>query len=332
MNTVPSSPDPRVDEQASLWAARLEGSVLSAQDRTALDAWLAENPSHRARLSEYCQFSADLEQHLPELVATGAVQMPTTRQPSSRRWAIKLMIGSSLAAAAAVAFLFFPSHVATQSTSVMSPLAQRQTITLADGSRVELNAHTSLQIEIDQKNRHVRLADGEAFFSVAKDTARPFIVETPSGAVRVTGTVFNVRADTEASLEVTVVEGSVQVRAGTDATRAPVMLHPNEQLSAKGSAVEVAVLSAGDLNNALAWREGQIVFAGTPLREALARFARYHGRGITVDADAAQIPIGGRFGLDDLSGFFNVLENGFPLQVTHEVNGMIHVSRRNERP
>jgi transmembrane sensor len=333
MKSVPSSPDPRVDEQAALWAARLEGSVLSAQDRIALDAWLAEHPSHRACLSEYCQFSADLEQHLPELVATGAVQMPTTRQPMSRRWAIQLMIGSSLAAAAVVAFLFFPSGPATQSTSVVSPLAQRQAITLADGSRVELNAHTSLQIEIDQKNRHVRLADGEAYFSVTKDPSRPFVVETPSGAVRVTGTVFDVRADSEAKLEVTVVEGSVQVRAGDSAQlQSPVMLHPNEQLSSNGSAVQVATLSPAELNDALAWREGQIVFAGTPMQAALARFARYHGRGITIDPDVAQLPVGGRFNLDDLNGFFNALELAFPVQATRELNGVIHVSRRTERP
>lgn len=331
MNSVPPSPDPRLDEQASLWAARLEGSVLSAQDRVALDSWLAEHPSHRARLSEYCQFSADLEQHLPELVATGAVPMPTTPQPSSRRWAIKLMIGSSLAAAAVVAFLFFPSRPATQSTSVVSPLGQRQAITLADGSRVELNAHTSLQIEIDQKNRHVRLADGEAYFSVAKDASRPFVVETPSGAVRVTGTVFDVRADAEAKLEVTVVEGSVQVQAGADRAQSPVMLHPGEQLSATGSAVRVATLSPRDLNNALAWREGEIVFVGTPLREALARVARYHGRGITVDADAAAIPIGGRYKVDDLNSFLDAIALTFSLQINREPNGILHVSRRAER-
>jgi transmembrane sensor len=243
------------------------------------------------------------------------------------------MIGSSLAAAAVVAFLFFPSAPATQSTSVVSPLAQRQAITLADGSRVELNAHTSLQIEIDQKNRHVRLADGEAYFSVAKDAARPFIVETPSGAVRVTGTVFNVRADSEAKLEVTVVEGSVQVRAGGSAQpQSPVMLHANEQLSSNGSGVQVATLSPGALNDALAWREGQIVFAGTPLQTALARFARYHGRGITIDPDVAQLPVGGRFNLDDLDGFLNALELAFPVKATRELNGVIHVSRRTERP
>ena len=64
MNPSPH-PHPAAEEQASLWAARLDGSVLSATDRLALDAWLAEDPAHRSLLSHYCQFSADLEQQLP---------------------------------------------------------------------------------------------------------------------------------------------------------------------------------------------------------------------------------------------------------------------------
>ena len=59
--------DPVADEQASLWAAKLDGSELSAADRRALHVWLETHPSHRTLLSHYCQFSADLEQQLPLL-------------------------------------------------------------------------------------------------------------------------------------------------------------------------------------------------------------------------------------------------------------------------
>ena len=82
MNTSDQNYDPVTEEQASLWAARLEGSSLSAADRAALDAWLAEKPVHRVLLSDYCQFSADLEQLLPSLVAAGRVMeknLPWTR-------------------------------------------------------------------------------------------------------------------------------------------------------------------------------------------------------------------------------------------------------------
>ena len=67
MNTSLSHLDPAAEDQAALWAARLDGSVLSTADRIALDAWLAVSPDHRTLLSRYCQFSADLEQQMPLL-------------------------------------------------------------------------------------------------------------------------------------------------------------------------------------------------------------------------------------------------------------------------
>ena len=76
MTSSPCYLDPASEEQAALWAARLDGASLTATDRAALDAWLAEDAAHRALLSRYCQFSADLEQQLPLLVAAGAVELP----------------------------------------------------------------------------------------------------------------------------------------------------------------------------------------------------------------------------------------------------------------
>src|SRR6185369_15486893 len=143
----------------------------------------------------------------------------------------------------------------------------RDAITLTDGSRVELNARTSIQVEIGAKERRVRLADGEAFFTVAKDPSRPFIVETPAGSVRVTGTVFNVRSESATQLEVIVAEGSVQVRPGQEGA-APYALTARDRLSCVGADVKTAKLSATELENALAWREGRIVFVGTPVRAA----------------------------------------------------------------
>ena len=76
MNSSFSRHDPAVDEQAANWAARLDGDVLEADERAALDAWLAQEPSHRAALSGYCQLSADLEEQLPKLIASGAIRLP----------------------------------------------------------------------------------------------------------------------------------------------------------------------------------------------------------------------------------------------------------------
>ncbi|MBS0662173.1 MAG: FecR domain-containing protein [Verrucomicrobia bacterium] len=330
----PSLPafNPAADEQASLWAARLDGSVLSAGERVALDAWLACDPVHRELLSQYCQFSADLEQRLPALVAAHAIDLPPVgirRRAAWGGWAA----GLALAAAAAVAVIFWPGRPASQRQDRATPAGQRQSLTLADGSMIDLNAQTNIQIEITGHSRQVRLAAGEAFFVVHKDPSRPFVVETPAGSVRVTGTKFDVRADRDGQFEVTVLEGSVQTHplgaGGTPA--APRALAPGDQLSASPAGVEVRKLTPAEVEDAVAWRQGQIVFNGVPLRDALARFARYHGRGIIVAPEVADRRVGGRYSLDDLDGFFSFIEEGLQVRVTRELNGTVRVSARSVR-
>jgi transmembrane sensor len=321
------SPSTSAEEQASLWAARLDGSVLSAADRTALDAWLAADPGHRTLLSSYCQFSADLEQQLPLLagirdeLAEAQTVAKTDRPPP---WLSRpLWAGAALTAAAVFAAVFlWPARPQDRARNLTTPVAQRQAVTLADGTRVELNAQTALVVELGADARRVRLAGGEAFFHVSKDPARPFFVETPSGSVRVTGTQFNVRTDSPAALEVTVLEGSVQVRPGGGAPRA---LAAGDRLVRTADQVTVTPLSAGELNATLAWRQGLTVFAGTPLREALGRFARYHGRNLTASDAAAARHVGGTHRLDDLDGFLASLEDTLHLRVTRGLDGSIQV-------
>jgi len=323
-------PHPADDEQAALWAARLDGSALAAADRTALDAWLAGDPGRRELLSRYCQFGADLELQLPALVESGAVIMPAGPARPGRwlRWGLP----AALAAAAAAALVFWFGRAPNQSAEVATAMAHRQSLTLVDGTTVDLNAGTTLRIEIARTERRVRLAAGEAFFAVRRDPARPFVVETPAGSVRVTGTRFDVRIEAPEAYEVTVAEGAVQAHPVDAAGRAaaPVSLAAGDWLSAGPQGVEVRPLSPAGLEAALAWRQGQAVFAGVPLRDAVARFARYHGRGITVSPAAAELRIGGRFSLDDLDGFLAALEEVLPVRVTRNLNGTVQVSLRAE--
>lgn len=321
------------EEQASLWAARLEGAPLSPQSRAELDAWLAAHPGHRTLLSQYCQFSADLEKTLPAMAEAGLVAMPAA--PARRRtaWATVTWFAGGAIAAAAAAALAWSVWPTTTIERHATPTARRQTLDLADGSRVELNARTIVQIEITRTERRVRLADGQAFFSVTKDPSRPFIVETPAGSVRVTGTKFDVRSESSAQLEVIVAEGSVQVRAGQEGA-APVALSARDRLTFTNSGgISTDTLTTSALDDALAWRDGRIVFAGVTVRAACERFARYHGRGIAVTTavDASGHTLGARYPIDDLKGFLEDIETTWPdLRVTHETNGTVRVSLRNQ--
>lgn len=325
--------DSNAEDQAALWAARLDGSTLTTADRAELNAWLQEKPEHRALLSEYCQLSADLEEQLPVLVATGGAELPAEKPKANRsRRVFTVLVGSfSLAAAAALAVAFWPHGRDEAVRNIASTVAHRSSATLPDGTRVELNARTNLVVEQTGSERHVRLASGEAFFSVTKDKSRPFIVETPAGSVRVTGTSFNVRSELPSQLEVTVVEGSVQVRPSNNAgsgSSAPYALTPGDHLTTGKDGVSVKTLSAGDLENALAWRQGQIVFDRVPLGDALSRFAHYHGIGISATADVAALNVGGRYSLDDLDGFFSAIEEILPVNISHDSSGTFRVSHR----
>lgn len=319
MKTPAAPPPPAAEEQAALWAARLDGGAkLSADDQLALEAWLAEHPAHRALLSQYCQFSTDLEEQLPALVATGAVRMPEERKPR-RSPALGWFAGLGLAAAAALAVVLWPG---AGGDLRVTPMARRDAFTLSDGTRIELNARTSVKIELTATERRVQLAGGEAFFAVAKDPARAFIVQTPAGAVRVTGTQFNVRNENAGDLEVTVAEGSVQVRpAAAPRDAAPFELEAGDKLTAGAAGISVQALTVGQLQDALAWRQGKVVFEGTPLEEAAARFARFHGIGIRVEGKAAAHALGGAYSLDDYAGFLNSLPVSFPVTVKREPSG-----------
>jgi len=335
MNRSQQIPDPAAEDQAALWAARLDGSPLDAAERSALDSWLDEVPGHRALLSHYLQLSSDLDRLLPELAAAGRVELPAARAPVRSGWNPRWAAAGALAAAALVAAVAWLGMPGERLEKIATSVAQRRSFTLADGTRVELNANTSMLIENGRAERRVRLADGEAFFVVSKDKARPFIVETPAGYVRVTGPIFNVRTEAASELDVTVVEGSVQVRpGGTNGAQpaGPVVLGAGDRLSSGDGGVAVRALSASALDDALAWRQGQIVFDGVPLAEALARLGHYHGRRITASEGAAVRRISARMSLDDLDGFFASLEQAMPeVHVTRDPEGGARVSLRTER-
>lgn len=334
MNTTSDHrPDPSAEEAAALWAARLDGSELALEDRRELEAWLEADASHRQLLSAYCQFSADLEQRLPLLEGIRESSSETPRELTSARPSPRssrpLWVGAMLTAAAAVALVFwFARAPRAETRELATAAAQRQTIALADGSRLELNAHTRLAVTLAPDERRVHLTSGQAFFTVAKDPQRPFFVETSAGVVRVTGTQFDVRADELVKFQVTVREGSVQVQPAGTAAVAPFALKASDQYLAG----EVRALDAGDLDAALAWRNGEIVFRGAPLSDVLAAFARHHDREIAVSPAARQLRLGGRFNLDNLDQFLELLPQALDrVTVKRDAHGSVQVQLRDER-
>ena len=336
MNEPRQISDPESEEQASLWAARLEGKSLTGGERAELEAWLSGDPARRAALSAFCRLSSRLDRAVSELLASGSIEVRYKEEAPGRSkvaaWGLATAAMAAVAVAAATWMFGFPGRAETLSTAS----GQRQSFTLSDGTRIELNANTSVVVEVGRSERRVKLANGEAFFVVSKDKSRPFIVDTPAGSVRVTGTIFNVLTEKTSQLDVTVVEGSVQVKPGGAAgaqSAGPVGLGAGDRLAADAGVVTLSKLSDADLDDALAWRQGKVVCNMMPLSEALALFAHYHGRSIAVSPGAAALHVGGRYSLDDLDGFLAQLElvqQDHKVRVEHGATGSIRVSLRAE--
>jgi transmembrane sensor len=312
----------RIEEEASLWAARLRGRGMSEQDHAALAAWLEADPDHRWVLGRYRELSGQLDVQLGPVLESSVVM-----RSAARRWRWRVTGAAMAAASIALAVVVWNSRSPDFSTKT----AERHGATLADGSRVELNAQTSLTVDFRPGERRVRLARGEALFSVAQDFQRPFVVETTAGAVRVTGTVFNVRASRDERVEVTVLEGSVRLRA-TSPALADERVTPGQQATMTASRIALRMLSAEAAQDVAAWRLGQAIFNDTPLAEVAERFAAYRTHAITVDPAVADWQIGGRYSLDDLDGLLRTLERLLPVRVHRGADGTVRIVADGTRP
>ena len=316
----PLTPDQRIDEEASDWAARLDGGELSSSDQATFSAWFNASPEHQRAFAYYRELCGQLDTHVEARLAAAAETVVEDRKSARTR---RRLVAAMLAAAAAIALIV--TVASNRSLNLVTKTAERHVATLDDGSKVDLNARTELVVDFTRKERRVHLVSGEALFTVAKDAKRPFIVETATGFVRVTGTVFNVRASTAQSTEVTVLEGTVRVRSSCDATNeCPVTSNLQAVLSDKN--VMIRALPDGGAQDVVAWRQGQVVFNDTPLGDAISRFASYHARKIIVDPRAADLRLGGRYSLDDLDGLLESIESVLPVHVSHQPGDILTVT------
>lgn len=300
--STPEARHDRTDDEAALWAARLRGGGMTDVDRDELARWLRRDPAHQQVLARYRELSAALDCGYAKPPARG----------TGRRRVVRRVMAPLLAAAAAITALF-----ATKTSGPVqyeTGTAERRVVLLGDGSRLELNARTDVRVRLSSASRRVRLLTGEALFSVATDPKRPFEVETSRGVIEVTGTRFAVRATDAAQTEVTVLEGQVRVAGRADVEKTTA-LDANRQAVIDDARITTRTLDPSAAEDSVAWRNGQVVFDNTPLADALARFAAYDQRTLSVAPEAADLRIGGRFSLEDLEGALAFIERALPVSV-----------------
>jgi transmembrane sensor len=206
-------------------------------------------------------------------------------------------------------------------------------VALPDGSNVELNASSEVEVSFTTAQRRVRLVRGEAHFVVAKDRNRPFVVDAGTLAVRAVGTAFNVRLGVQ-DIEVLVTEGRVAVadsrqmraaetvpvaepaqrEAGTELVANHRLVVPVLQRSAIGVpevVPRIERVTTDALRESLAWQGPRLVFADTPLADAIEQFNRRNPVQLELaDSELGTLPIGGSFRAENVDAFVRVLTTG----------------------
>ncbi|WP_177175783.1 FecR family protein [Sphingopyxis sp. YR583] len=264
-------PDP--EEEALEWLVRLTSGDVGADERARFARWHAE-PGHAAAYDEARLLWEGIGQvfSAPDNVV---VLRPPVR--SIRSWGRQ---AAAIAACVAVFGLAGQQYIRFWQYDATTRGSARGTETLADGSRIELNTGSALDVAYSGRDRRVTLARGEAFFNVKRDPARPFIIKAGSGEVRVLGTAFSVERSGEGA-RVTVIRGKVRVEAAGKY----VDLVPNQQVRFDGGPPQaVRGVDAGKL---LAWSEGRLVFEKRPLGEVVAAIDRYYPGMIILDNEKA---------------------------------------------
>ena len=188
--------------------------------------------------------------------------------------------------------------------TVSAPWGQRAEITLGDGTRVWLNAGSTLSCPAGfaAGQREVRIS-GEAYFDVARDEQRPFIVSTGGVKIKVLGTKFNVSAYEPSAATVSLVEGAVEVTAGDSAGSPPVNMKPEDQVCYADGELR---LSHGFDHDELLWREGIHAFRNATLREIAGQLEfYYHTRIVIRNPEAAAARYSGKFRQKD--GVYEIL-------------------------
>ena len=342
MGTIVELPERKeLAEEAAQWLIRLDGDAPpSDEELRALGEWLHRSPAHREELESMAALWGRMniltELAVPLGHASRAIPM---QRPLWRR------AGVLLTATAALVILIGVMIMQSRTTNPMletnglyaTAVGQQSTMKLADGSQVMLNTNSQIKVEYGETHRNIYLLQGEALFTVAKNSERPFRVYAGSGLIEAVGTAFSVYLK-GAQVDVAVTEGRVAL-ASINTPRAQVsdVDHASMQSLGVVSAGEVATIRspatdpAADgvavlqelepippqaLAQRLAWQSGVLMFSGETLENVVKELGRYTTMSIEIPDDTIRsMRVGGRFPVGETEAMLAALETNFNLRV-----------------
>ncbi len=335
----------RIDREAAGWLVRRDRG-LKPGEQDEFFQWLAADPRHGEWLSRHQRTWSEfnlLAQWRPEHASEPNPDLLAKPRPAHRlRW---LAWAIPVATAAGLMLLFFRPPASTPSAAEERTITQTasggmRSRVLEDGSTLEVREASEFHVCFSASERRIELVRGEAFFTVAKDPRRPFIVHANGVDVRAVGTAFNVRIG-RAAVEVLVTEGKVQLESPSvpSADAIPAAAEPLRYVAAGERAIvsitaavappRVAAVSQEEIARELAWQPRLFDFNATPLSEVVRAFnARNQTQIVLADSELAALPIIASVRSDNVEGFVRLLEATASVRAERQPDTIVLHARR----
>lgn len=299
-------PSERMITEAASWLALLQDEPVSAADRHAFERWRKADPGHELALSRMQSLwgSFDELSDTPARIALRQTFAPAGSKPTSRTVQALALVGVLVCGWMSVERL--PVWMADRHTDV----GERSEFFLADGSQVQLNSGSALDVKFDGRQRVIELLQGELWVEVAKDVQRPFVVRTDQGTVTALGTRFVVRRGKEGTT-VSVLESAIAAQANTADV---VNVATGQQALLKDGRVQTPHALGSD--DPADWTRGVLKVDDRPLSEVLQTLATYRHGLLRYDTQAlAGLRVSGVFRLDDTDAALATLADNLPIKV-----------------
>lgn len=321
-----------IDHEAYAWVALAHSDGASDEELAELDAWLAADPRHAAAFSRLETLFNDVGElkDMAHLIDAPAVSETSRAEGGAFGKLIAHVKGAlarpmfpagALAAGlAAVVFIVavLPSPPA-EPRRYATAIAEVRAISLDDGSTITLGARSVAEVTYADETRRVALLNGQAFFDVARDPGRPFLIDAGAADIEVLGTTFDVTLLGDET-RVAVVEGLVSV-ASSDTATAQKQITAGEALSATRAGL--SEIRTANIEILSAWRDGRLIFENAPLSEVIASVNRYTARPVELAPDVnAALTVTGAFSADDAEAVIRTIAATHGLAVEPAIDGV----------